>query len=132
MNNLDSLISKIILQEQKFHEISNDITFDFELYHDEWGHTQDRKWRHGSGDKKIYDLDIVRLLEDAKDEITYNIIDKNIRQGKRFIVSRDGGDYLNVVIEPFQNYINEWRLVIITVMKKEGFTVSKGQLQIFV
>ncbi len=132
MNNLDSLISKIILQEQKFHEISNDITFDFELYHDEWGHTQDRKWRHGSGDKKIYDYHIVNLLEDAKDDITYNIIDKNIKHGKRFVVSRQGGDYLNIVIEPFRLHINEWRLVIITVMKKEDFTVSKGQLRIYV
>ncbi len=131
MNNLKSLITKIILQEEKFHELSTEITFDYELHHDEWGHTEDRKWRHGSGNK-IYDLDIVRLLEDAKDDITYNIIDKKIRNGKRFIVSRRGGNNLNVVIEPYENYINEWRLVIITVMKKEDFTVSKGQLQIFV
>ena len=74
----------------------------------------------------------MNLLEDAKDDITYNIIDKKIRSGKRFIVSRRGGDNLNVVIEPYKNYINEWRLVIITVMKKEDFTVSEGQLQIFV
>lgn len=131
MNNLKSLITKIILQEEKFHEISTEITFDYELHHDEWGHTNDRKWRHGSGNK-IYDLDIVRLLEDAKDDITYNIIDKKITNGRRFIVSRMGGDNLNVVIEPYQNFINEWRLVIITVMKKQDFTVSKGQLQIFV
>jgi hypothetical protein len=47
-------------------------------------------------------------------------------------VSRNGGDNLNVVIEPIKNYINEWKLIIITVMKKSDFTVSKGQLQIFV
>ena len=93
------------MAEEKFHEISTEITFDYELHHDEWGHTNDRKWRHGSGNK-IYDLDIVRLLEDAKDYITYNIIDKKITNGRRFIVSRMGGDNLNVVIEPYQNFIN--------------------------
>jgi len=131
MIGLNNIIKKTLLQEQKFHEISNDVTFDFDLYHDEWGHTNDRKWRHGSGNK-IYDLNIVKLLEDAKDDIVYNIIEGKIRNGKRFIVSRLKGDQLNIVIEPKKNYINHWDLIIITVMKKEGFTVSKGQLQIFV
>lgn len=131
MRPLNDIIKKTLLQEQKFHEISNDVTFDFDLYHDEWGHTIDRKWRHGSGNK-IYDLNIVKLLEDAKDDIVYNIIEGKIREGKRFIVSRLKGDQLNIVIEPKKNYINQWDLIIITVMKKEGFTVSKGQLQIFV
>jgi hypothetical protein len=131
MINIDNVIKSTLLNEQKFHEISNEITFDFELYHDEWGHTQDRKWRHGSANK-ISDYDIVKLLEAAKDDITYNIIDNNIRHKRRFIVTRKGGDRLNVVIEPYQLHIDEWRLVIITVMKKEDFTVSKGQLQIFV
>ena len=131
MINLTDTISKILLKEEKFHEINSEITFDFELFHDEWGHTKDRKWRHGSGNK-IYDLDIVRLLEKAKDEIIYNIIDGNIKDGRRFIVSDLSGDNLNVVIEPIKNYVNEWRLIIITVMKKPDFTVSKNQLQIFV
>ena len=131
MNNLNEIISKIILKEEKFHEINSEISFDFELYHDDWGHTKDRKWRHGSGNK-IYDLDIVKLLEKAKEDIIYNIIDGKIRDGRRFIVSDSSGDNLNVVIEPIKNYINEWRLIIITVMKKQDFTVSKGQLQIFV
>lgn len=131
MGGLNDIIKKTLLQEQKFHEISNEVTFDFDLYHDEWGHTNDRKWRHGSGNK-IYDLNIVKLLEEAKDDIVYNIIEGRIREGKRFIVSRLKGDQLNVVIEPKKNYINHWDLTIITVMNKEGFSVGKGQLQIFV
>ena len=130
MGGLNNIIKKTLLQEQKFHEISNEVTFDFDLYHDEWGHTNDRKWRHGSGNK-IYDLNIVKLLEDAKDDIVYNIIEGKIREGKRFIVSRLKGDQLNIVIEPKKNYINHWDLTIITVMNKEGFSVGKGQLQIF-
>jgi hypothetical protein len=131
MGDLNNIIKKTLLIEQKFHEISNEVTFDFDLYHDEWGHTNDRKWRHGSGNK-IYDLNIVKLLEEAKDDIVYNIIEGKIREGKRFIVSRLKGDQLNVVIEPKKNYINHWDLTIITVMNKEGFSIGKGQLQIFV
>ena len=131
MGGLNDIIKKTLLQEQKFHEISNEVTFDFDLFHDEWGHTNDRKWRHGSGNK-IYDLNIVKLLEEAKDDIVYNIIEGRIREGKRFIVSRLKGDQLNVVIEPKKNYINHWDLIIITVMKKEDFSVGKGQVQIFV
>jgi hypothetical protein len=131
MNRLRQIINETILKEEKFHEINTEISFDFELFHDEWGHTKDRKWRHGSGNK-IYDLDIVELIEEAKEDIIYNIIDGKIKDGRRFIVSRLNGNNLNIVIEPIKNYINEWRLVIITVMKKEDFTVSKGQLQIFV
>ena len=131
MGYLNNIIKKTLLIEQKFHEISNEVNFDFDLYHDEWGHTNDRKWRHGSGNK-IYDLNIVKLLEEAKDDIVYNIIEGKIREGKRFIVSRLKGDQLNVVIEPKKNYINHWDLTIITVMNKEDFSVGKGQLQIFV
>lgn len=131
MDRLSQIINETILKEEKFHEINTEISFDFELHHDEWGHTKDRKWRHGSGNK-IYDLDIVNLIEDSKDDIIYNIIDGKIKDGKRFIVSRISGDNLNIVIEPIKNYINQWNLIIITVMRKEDFTVSKGQLQIFV
>ena len=47
-------------------------------------------------------------------------------------MSRDGGDYLNVVINPEKLDTTHWNLVTITVMKKPDFTVSAGQLQIFV
>lgn len=128
--NIKSIIRESILREEKFHELSAEIKFTFELYHDAGGHTANRKWRHGSGEK-IYDLDIVRLLEDAKEEIIYSIIDGDIRNGRRFIVSRDGGDHLNLVIKPEELEVNHWNLVIITVMRNPDFTIGKGQLQIF-
>lgn len=129
--NIKSLIKETILREQKFHELNAEITFTFDLYHDIGGHTSQRKWRHGSGEK-IYDHDIIRLLNDAKDEIIYSIIDGEIRPNRRFIVSRDGGDYLNVVVSPEKLDSNHWNLVTITVMRKSDFTVSPGQLQIFI
>ena len=102
MNRLRQIINETILKEEKFHEINTEISFDFELFHDEWGHTKDRKWRHGSGNK-IYDLDIVELIEEAKEDIIYNIIDGKIKDGRRFIVSRLNGNNLNIVIEPIKN-----------------------------
>jgi len=131
MSILKDIIKKTLIQEQKFHEISNDITFDFELYHDEWGHTQQRKWRHGS-ENKINDYDIVKLLNQSSEQIIYNIIDGNIRHKRRFIISREKGDNLNVVIEPEKIESTYWNLIIVTVMKKSDFNVGKGQLQIFV
>jgi hypothetical protein len=131
MININHIIRKNLLKEEKFHELKKEISFSFDIYHDYGGHTQGRKWRHGSGNK-IYDLDIVRLLKSGLDEIIYNIIDGNIRNSRRFILSREGGDNLNLVISPEKLDSNKWNLVIITVMKKQDFTVGAGQLQIFV
>lgn len=128
---IEDIIKKTLFLEQKFHELRKEITFSFDIFHDHYGHTQDRKWRHGSGNK-IYDLYIVKLLEDALDDIIYHIMDGDIRHGRRFIVSRSDGDFLNLVILPEKLEPNQWNLTIITVMKKENFTVSKGQLQIYV
>ena len=55
-----------------------------------------------------------------------------LETANRFIVSRDSGDYLNVVIKPEELDVNHWNLVTITVMKNPNFTVGKGQLQIVV
>jgi len=129
--NISRIIKESILREEKFHQLNDKIEFTFDLHHDIGGHTAKRKWRHGSGEK-IYDRDIVNLLDDAKEEIIYSIIDGDIKNGKRFIVSRDGGDYLNVVIKPEKLDSNYWNLVTITTMKNPNFTVSRGQLQIFV
>jgi hypothetical protein len=129
--NIKRIIKESILREEKFHQLNSEITFTFDLHHDSGGHTAQRKWRHG-GSERIYDIDIVRLLNAAKEEIVYSIIDGEIRHNRRFIVSRDGGDYLNVVINPEKLDTTHWNLVTITVMKKPDFTVSAGQLQIFV
>ena len=129
--NIKNIITETLIREEKFHQLEAEITFTFDLHHDMGGHTSQRKWRHGSGEK-IYDYDIIKLLEDAKKEIDYGIIDGDIRHNRRFIVSRDGGDYLNIVVNPEKLDTTEWNLVTITVMKKKDFTVSSGQLQIFV
>jgi len=125
-----SIIKKEILREEMYHIMKSQVTFTFDLHHDVGGHTNLRKNRHGIG--SITDDDIIELLEDANQEIIYNIIDGNIVDKRRFIVSQDDGDFLNVVILPEQKSPTKWNLVTITVMKKEDFKVSRGQLQIYV
>lgn len=128
---IKSVIKESLIRESKFQSLNANIEFTFDLYHDKGGHTQMRKWRHGSG-QKIYDYDITKLLEDAKEEIIYAIIDGDIRNGRRFIVSREGGDNLNVVISPEKLESDHWNLVVITTMRKDDFNISRGQLQIMV
>jgi hypothetical protein len=125
-----SIIKEEILREEMYHMMKSQVTFTFDLHHDVGGHTNLRKNRHGNG--SITDEDIIEVLEDANQEIIYNIIDGNIVDKRRFIVSQDDGDFLNVVILPEQKSPTKWNLVTITVMKKEDFKVSRGQLQIYV
>lgn len=129
--NIKRIINETLIREEKFHQLNAEITFTFDLHHDVGGHTSMRKWRHGSGEK-IYDYDIINLLDDAKEEIIYGIIDGDIKHNRRFIVSREGGDHLNVIVNPEKLDTTHWNLVTITVMKKSDFTVSPGQLQIFI
>lgn len=130
-NLLIETIRKVLLREEKFHELSGIIKFTFDLTHDSGGHTELRKKRHGL-ENIILDSDIIKLLEDAKEEIIYSIIDRDIINNRRFIVSRDGGDYLNVIIHPEKIDTAHWNLVTITVMRKKGFTVGERQLQLFI
>ena len=72
------------------------------------------------------------MIESAKDDIVFNIINDQIVDGVRFIVSQATSPYLNVVIEPRVKNPYNWDLVVITQMDKEDFAVGRDQLQIFV
>lgn len=126
---LKDLIKTQLLKEQAFHSISQSMTFNYDIYHNP--HSVYRKGRHGSG-QRIYDYHIANLLNEAKEEITYLIIDGRIRHKSRFIISDTKDPYLNIVIEPEKLDVNDWNLVVITVMNKLDFTGSRGQLHIYI
>ena len=65
MININQIIRKNLLKEEKFHDLKKEIKFSFEIYHDAGGHTQQRKWRHGS-ENKIYDSISVEEIEKYK------------------------------------------------------------------
>jgi hypothetical protein len=93
-------------------------------------HTMDRQWRHGLDDK-ITDDDIIEAVELAVEQITIDLMhdefDVYDEKGElnRFII-RNTENNLNIVcvLEP-----GEWefKLIVITVMKKIGFKTNPGQ-----
>ena len=126
-----------ILKEQKISDLEDTITIDYELWKDTRHggyHVGLRKSQGGFnrvGQGRIHDYDIKKLIDKALRRISEAIIDGEIKNKRRFVVSEDGGNYLNLVVEP-QNLNGVWQLVIITVMNTENFLVKDNQLQIFV
>jgi hypothetical protein len=101
-------------------------------------HVYDRQFRHKyetygpCAGEVISDFDIVSLIDDSLIYVAEEIVNHNIRHNREFIISREGGDYLNLVIIPQNNGEAEWSLMVKTLMCKENFTIGKDQLQIFV
>jgi len=93
-------------------------------------HTMDRQWRHGL-DEKITDDEIIESVELAVEQITIDLMhdefDVYDQKGElnRFII-RNTENNLNIVcvLEP-----GEWefKLIVITVMKKVDFKTNTGQ-----
>jgi hypothetical protein len=130
---IQKIIKEQLLLEKKIADIRANLTINYDLRHDERGqHSEKRKWRHVSaGGDRIYDLYIQQLVESAKDEITFHIVQEQIQDGVRFIVSQKAGPHLNVIIEPKMKNPYDWVLNVITVMNKQDFDIGRGQLQIF-
>ena len=93
-------------------------------------HTMDRQWRNGL-DEKITDDEIIESVELAVEQITIDLMSDEFdvydQKGElnRFII-RNTKNNLNIVcvLEP-----GEWefKLIIITVMKKVDFKTNPGQ-----
>lgn len=131
---LKQIIKEQLLLEKKIVQIRANLIINYDLRHDERGqHSEKRKWRHVStGGDRIYDLYIQQLIESAKDEITFHIVQEQIEDSVRFIVSQKSDPHLNVVIEPKMKNPYDWVLNVITVMNKQDFNIGQNQLQIFV
>jgi hypothetical protein len=131
---IKKIIKEHLLLERKIAQIRANLTINYDLRHDEKSkHSQNRKWRHVSdGGDRIYDLYIQQLIETAKDDITFHIVQEQIQDSVRFIVSQKTNPYLNVVLEPKMVNPYDWRLSVITVMNEKHFDIGRKQLQIFV
>ena len=104
-------------------------------------HTSDRQFRHGIGEEKISNDDIIETVELAIEELTIALMQdkfdiyqneddyptKGIKAGQpnRFLI-KNLTNNLNVVcqLEPGGN---EFTLTVITVMKKQDFRAYQGQ-----
>ena len=130
---IKKIIKEHLLLEKKIAQIRANLTINYDLRHDERSqHSQKRQWRHVSaGGDRIYDLYIEQLIEAAKDDITFHIVQEQIQDGVRFIVSQKKDPHLNVIIEPKMTNPYDWVLNVISVMNKQEFSIGRGQLQIF-
>jgi hypothetical protein len=127
---LRETIKKHLLLEELIADVVANIDIEFRISkHDTGVHLNRRQARH---DEYIYLENIERLVTSALDEIAAQIVSHNIRNKKRFAISRQGGDYLNVIIEPTVSGLNSWNLAVVTVMKKENFDLQPGQMRIVV
>jgi hypothetical protein len=127
--NIKSIIKEQLLLEKKFSEIFANITISFELHHTPT-HSKKRQLRHvGEGGDRIYDADIKRTIEKAKNDIVFNIIQEEIYDGERFIIM-DADTKLNIVISPEEITPYQWKLYVITTMRKDDFSVGRDQLVI--
>lgn len=104
-------------------------------------HVSDRQYRHGIGDKRITDDDILDSIEMAIEEITIALMQdefdiyqneddyptRGVKEGEpnRFIIKNKTNN-LNLVcqLEPGDN---EFTLTVITVMVKPDFRAYRGQ-----
>ena len=130
MSLIREAIKKHLLLEEVIANLKSNITIDFQISkHDTGVHFNKRQGRH---DEYIYREKIEDLIDDAIDEIATQIVQHNIRHMRRFVISRDGGDNLNVVIEPSIAGKDSWNLAVVTVMMKPNFDVKPGQLRFFV
>ena len=130
---IKKIIKEHLLLEKKIAQIRANLTINYDLRHDERSqHSQKRQWRHvSSGGDRIYDWYIEQLVEAAKDDITFHIVQEQIQDGVRFIVSQKKDPHLNVIIEPKMTNPYDWVLNVISVMNKQEFSIGRGQLQIF-
>lgn len=128
----------ILEQEEKVAELSKNITVDFGVFKkDHVNYRQNRHVRDNNRDnpcygKKITNLDMVDLIDDSLGFIAEEIVNGNIRNGREFVITREGNNYLNVVIIPENTRENRWNLIIKTVMCEEDFRMGYNQLQILV
>jgi hypothetical protein len=127
------IIKEQLLLEKKIALIRANLTINYDLRHDERSqHSEKRKWRHvASGGDRIYDLYIQQLVEAAKDDITFHIVQEQIQDGVRFIVSQKSDPHLNAIIEPKMVNPYDWILYVISVMNKQYFEIGRDQVQIF-
>lgn len=83
------------------------------------------------GGDRIYDADLKRLVEKAKDDIVFHIVQEEIVDGVRFII-HDKKTKLNIVITPEETTPYAWKLFVITTMSTQNFKVGSDQLVIVV
>jgi hypothetical protein len=127
------IIFEQLLLEKRIGQISANITISLDLH--QTGHSSNQRFRHkDTGGPIITNSDITNLVERAKNDISFHIVQGAIEDGKDFVITDETGEKgisLALTVEEISPY--QWNLIIRTVFSAhsgEPFRVGRDQLQI--
>ena len=144
MSLLRESIRRVLIQENTIAQIVSTIEVTFNLEVDRIPHAYDRSTRPEYKDKKfngveynqrpIESREIREIIMMAKTEIAEKIINREIKEGERFVVKSEKWE-LAIPLEPIHVSGTNWILQVFTVFRESRenpFRVGKNQIVIWV
>ena len=144
MSLLRESIRRVLIQEKTIAQIVSTIEVTFNLEVDRIPHAYDRSTRPEYKDKKfngveynqrpIESREIREIIMMAKTEIAEKIINREIKEGERFVVKSEKWE-LAIPLEPIHVSGTNWILQVFTVFRESRenpFRVGKNQIVIWV
>ena len=144
MSLLRESIRRVLIQEKTIAQIVSTIEVTFNLEVDRIPHAYDRSTRPEYKDKKfngveynqrpIESREIREIIMMAKTEIAEKIINREIKEGERFVVKSEKWE-LAIPLEPIHVSGTNWILEVFTVFRESRenpFRVGKNQIVIWV
>jgi len=127
------IILEQLLLEKRIGQISANITISFDLH--QTAHSDKQKYRHkDSGGRIITNSDLTNVVNRAKNEIAFNIINGEIVDNIDFVITDETSDKkISLALVPKELTPYHWNLVIRTVFsahRGDPFRVGRNQLQI--
>jgi len=112
------LFEAVELDEGRIGEVRSGLMY-FDVHY--IPHFQHRTVRHLDKHVVIRQDEILTLVSRGMQKLLDAIRDGHIKNQKRFILSDGAPPFLNVIFEAYKLTEYRWRLVVITVMKKDRF-----------
>ena len=139
MSLLRESIRKVLILEKKIAQIVSTIEVTFNLEVDRIPHTYDRSTRPelentGYNQRPIESREIREIVMMAKTEIAEKIINREIKEGERFVIKSEKWE-LAIPLEPIHVSGTNWILQVFTVFRESRenpFRVGKDQIVIWV
>lgn len=133
-------IKRIILEqlvnEARIAQISANISLSLDVQ--STGHSSAQRFRHKDESRLIIsNSDIRDVVEKAKGDIAFHIVQGDIQDGQDFVITdRTGNKGISLAIVPQESTPYHWNLIIRTVFsataKGEPFRVGRDQLHIVI
>jgi len=139
MSLLRESIRRVLIQEKTIAQIVSTIEVTFNLEVDRIPHTYERSTRPelentGYNQRPIESREIREIVMMAKTEIAEKIINREIKEGERFVIKSEKWE-LAIPLEPIHVSGTNWILQVFTVFRESRenpFRVGKNQIVIWV